>query len=403
MRIAVDFQGGSLEFEVPEERVVARWGGPGGLDPSAASAAVVEALEHPCDFPPFRQMIVPGDRVAIAMDPAIPQALAVLDVLVDALGRSGVGPETLSIVWPSRAMGGAPNSDPARGPMEVHDPDDRARIAYLATTRAGRRVYLNRTLTDADVVVPVGLIRHDPDAGYRGPWSLLFPDLSDRETMQALRHGAGPGSPGAGRHRHEARLEEASEVSWLLGAQFHLGIVPAASGILEVVAGATAAVRERGIAAIEQNWTMRAPSRAEMVIVGVGGGDGTGAGLDDLAAGLETAVGLVQRGGKIVVLSGASGAPGPALQRLSTVDDPGEAAAALRGLEDAEDYPVARRIARAADWADLFVASGLDPDLAEGLSIVPLERPEQARRLAAGAGSLTIVGRAELTRAEVEE
>ena len=400
MRVVVDFQGDCLEFEVPEERLVARWRGPDGLDPSAAAAAVEEALEDPRDFPPFRQMIVPGDRVAIALDPGIPQAYAVLGAIVDVLRRSGVGSDTVTIVAPSAPMDGTAGPVSPDESIEVHDPDDRARIAYLASTKEGRRVYLNRSITDADVVVPVGLLRYDPDAGHRGPWSLLFPGLSDRQTMHSLRAGKGSESPEADRARHEARLEESFEVSWLLGSQFYLGIVPAAAGLLEVVAGRDAAVRAEGIASVERNWTMRAPSRAELVVAGVGG-PGQGAGLEELAAALETATGLVRRGGRVVVLSRASGPIGPALQRLSTVDDPGEAVADLRGLEEAEDYTIARRIARAAAWADLFVASGLDADVLEGLSIAALERPEQARRLAANAGSVTFVSRAELTRAVV--
>ena len=347
-------------------------------------------------------MLVPGDRVALAVDPGIPGIGAVVEAVLDVLARAGVGRETIAIVAPDAPGAGSI----AEGTVEVHDPDDRTRIAYLASTRAGRRVYLNRSLTDADVVVPVGLLRHDYDGGYRGPWSLLYPGMSDRSTLQAIRDGASAGSPEALRQRQEARLEEAAEVSWLLGAQFHVGIVPASTGMLEVVAGRDSAVRERGIAAIDRHWTIEAPERAELVIAGVGFRDDPNdrpATLEDLAAAIETAAGLVRRGGRIAVLSRASGPIGPALQRLSTLDDPGEAASALRDLEGAEDHSIALRIARAAAWADLFVASGLDPDLAEGLSIVPLERPEQARRLAASAGSIAFVGHAELTRARVVE
>lgn len=399
MRVVVDFQGEGLEFEIPEERVVATWRGPEGLDPSGLVAAVEGALERPVDFPPFRQMFVPGDRVAIAFDPSIPQAGPVLDAMVRSLGRSGVGPETITIVTPTAMSGGGGPVEPGAA-AEVHDPEDRARIAYLASTREGRRVYLNRSITDADVVVPVGLLRHDVDLGYRGPWSVLFPGLSDRPTMRSMRSSAGAGAE-ADRGRREARLEESSEVGWLLGAQFHLGIVPAAAGVLEVIAGRDGAVRERGIAAVEEGWSMRAPERAELVVAGVGG-PGLPATLEDLAAALETAAGLVRRGGRIVVLSRADGPIGPALQRLSTVDDAGEAVAALRGLEEADDFAIAARIAHAAAWADLFVASGLEAEVAEGLLIAPLERPEQARRLAANAGSVTFVGRAELTRAGLE-
>ncbi len=403
MGVTVAFQDERLEFDVASERVVACWSGPEGMGPAEAAAAVREALEHPRDFPPLRQMIVPGDRVTIAIDPTIPQAQSVLAGLVDVLERAGVGPDTLTIITPSHPTVEGNGAASTGGPIALHDPDDRTQIAYLASTSAGRRVYLNRLLTDADVVVPVGRVGYDPALGFRGPWSVLYPTMSDRATMAAVRDRARPSSDeGEGEHRPGgAMLDESFEVSWLLGTQFYLGLVPGARGLADVVAGRDTAVRQRGIESVEQNWTLRAPSRAELVVAGVGGPD-PAATLDDLAAALETATHLVQHGGKIVVLSRVSGPIGPALQRLMTADDPRDAAAVLRGHEHDDDYPIARRIAHATAWADVFLWSALDPETVEALSIVPLERPEHSRRLVASSGSVTFVNRAELTRAEVE-
>jgi hypothetical protein len=400
MRAVVDFQDESLEFEVPSEQVVSSWRGPAGIDPAEVVRAVGDALENPRGFPPLRQIVVPGDRVTVALDPTVPESGLILEVLRAILEEAGVEPGGLTVLSPAIPGGTLLPVSAGVGQHLVHDPDDRAEIAYLASTKEGRRVYLNRLLTDADVVVPVGRLAYDPEVGVRGPWSVLFPGLSDRQTLQALRDHAGAGTSARELGRQEVRLNEACEVGWLLGVQLLVGIVPGARGLLEVVAGRDAAVRERGTEAVEENWTLRVPSRAELVIAGVGG-PGMGATLEDLAAALETASGLVQQGGKIVVLSRASGPIGPALQRLIAVDEPGEALAALRGREGDEDYPIARRIARASAWADLFVASALDPEVAEGLMLAPLERPEQARRLAASVGSVTFVGRAELTRAVV--
>src|SRR5438105_1992268 len=82
-----------------------------------------------------------------------------------------------------------------------------------------------------------------------------------------------------------------------------------------------------------------------------------------------------------------SWAIGPSLRRLIDADDPRNAAAALRGQEGTDDYLTARRLARALAWADLFVYSALEPQVVEDLAIVPLERPEQARRIVANSGS----------------
>ena len=37
--------------------------------------------------------------------------------------------------------------------FQVHDPADRKKLSYLATTRQGRRIYLNRSAVDADQLI----------------------------------------------------------------------------------------------------------------------------------------------------------------------------------------------------------------------------------------------------------
>ena len=157
---------------------------------------------------------------------------------------------------------------PAGVVRSVHDPDDRERLAYLATTSQGRRVYLNRLLTDADVVVPIGRLGYDPVLGYRGPWSLLFPELSDRETARSFRSTTSSEWPD--RDQPRLTLSESAEVSWLLGTQFHVGIVAGTRGPAEVIAGLESVVRTDGLRLLDQAWTFEAPAPAELVVVGIG-------------------------------------------------------------------------------------------------------------------------------------
>src|SRR5262249_28739127 len=156
----------------------------------------------------------------------------------------------------------------------------------------GRRIYLNRHLTDADVVLPVGRLGYDPILGYRGPWSALFPELSDRETILDYRSrwaNQAPDQPGGA---VRSLLDESFEVSWLLGSQFHLGLLPGAAGLVGAVAGRESSVRERGIATLEHHWRFRAPGRAELVVVGIGRPEAPTT-LESLAEGLATATRLV--------------------------------------------------------------------------------------------------------------
>jgi len=402
MRIVVDFQDESLEFELPEEHLVASWRGPAGYDRSKGDQAIESALESPLDYPPLRQMVVPGDRVVIALDPTISDWERVIATLAIPLEKSGIEAGSLTVLSPAR--GPAPSEGPLPGnsSLVVHDPTDRRQLAYLATTKQGRRIYLNRLLADADLIVPVGRLGYDPILGYGGPWSVLFPGLSDRETIQTYRGGLRDEDEDMPRTRARAGLDESFEVSWLLGTPFHVGLVPGVSGPAEVVAGRDTSVRERGIEALERLWTYRADSRAELVVVGIGR-PGAATTFETLAEGLATASRLVQHGGKIIVLSRASGEVGPSLRCLIDSDDPKRGAAALRGHEADADFLVAWRLAKALAWADVFLLSGLDRELAEELSLIPLEQPEQARRLVARSGSCSFVSQAELTRAIVRE
>jgi lactate racemase len=400
MHVSVTFQDERLEFELPEDRVVATWSAPAGLEPPHAVDAVRDALETPWEFPPLRKLIVPGDRVVIALDSSIAHAAPILEVLGQTLRDAGALPDSVTVLTPAAGNAAADAATIPGASLVVHDPRDRSQLSYLAATKEGRRVYLNRLLTDADVVIPVGRLGYDPILGHRGPWSVLFPDLSERETIDAYRGRLPNEAEGQIGARARAHLDESLEVSWLLGSQFHVGVVPGFAGPAAFVAGRENAVRERGIAALDRYWKLEADSRAELVVVGVGG-PGTKATIDDLAEGVARACALVQHGGKIVALSRAEGRIGPSLQSLIATEDPKQRAAALRGHEGDDDFLAAHRLARALAWADVFVLSGLDADVLDDLSMVALENPEQARRLVAKSGSCSFVSQAERTLALV--
>ena len=152
---------------------------------------------------------------------------------------------------------------------------------------------------------------------------------------------------------------------------------------------------------IERDWTFRPSTRAGVVVAGVGR-PGRPTGLDELAEGLATASRLVRRGGKVVLLSRAEGPLGPAWQRL-TAAEPGAGLQALRGLEGEADYLAARQLARAVAWADVYLLSSLPDDQVEDLAMIPLSRPEEARRLVESADSCLFVSHADLTRARVAD
>jgi nickel-dependent lactate racemase len=400
MRVTVRFQSALLELDIPEERLVAEWHGPAGMAGSELYGRVCEALEDPRQFPPLRKTVVPGDQVVVALDSEVADAGLVVEAVSDTLQQAGVSAGSITIL---RSSGSRPLPELDRlvqggVSLAVHDPEDRTRLAYLASTAEGRRVYLSRLLTDADVVVPVGRLGFDPVLGYRGPWGLLFPGLSDAETARAF--GAAPLVDWPDQDRPSAALHESAEVTWLLGCQFHVGVLPGASGPVQVLAGLESTVRDEGVRAVDRSWTFDVPSRAELVLVGIGQ-PGLPTGIEHLARALASAARLVVHGGKIVALSRAEGPIGPAVGRLLTLEDPRLAPAALKGLETAPDYTAARQLARVLPWADVYLLSAMGAEPFEDSAIVALDRPEEARRLVAASHSCVILSHADYARVRV--
>jgi hypothetical protein len=390
MRISVDFQDDRLEFEIAEDRLIGHWHGP-AFDRSAESASAIfrNAIDHPSEFPPLSVAVVPGDRVVVPLDPATPELTAILGAMITALRASEV--DEITVVSTAHQPADLPEGVAWR----VHDPDDRSQIAYLSSTTEGRRIYLNKYLTDADIVVPIGTLGYDRTLGYRGPWSVIYPGLSDRETLIRFQGLSAEGPPD--REKPSSSLLESAEVSWLLGCQFQIGVLAGHSAVSNVLAGLESAVRAEGAAAIDDAWTFRVEDRADVVVVGIGA-PGLATNLDDLALGMLAATRLVRRGGKIVVLSKACFEVGPALGRLKGAENPRTAINRLRGRESAPDYPSAKIIAEALAWADVYLHSAVDSDLVEDLAMIPLDRPSEALKIAAQAHSCTLVSQADRTR-----
>ena len=134
MRGSVEFQDEQFELDLPDETLVGLWNGPAGVSGEAAVAAVRDALEQPLDFPPVRQAVVPGDRVAIALDSSLGVVGPLLSVLVDLLCQSGVEPGDVTVVASAGNRASLPDQLPRSIALELHDPTDQRRLAYLATS-----------------------------------------------------------------------------------------------------------------------------------------------------------------------------------------------------------------------------------------------------------------------------
>jgi nickel-dependent lactate racemase len=258
----------------------------------------------------------------------------------------------------------------------MHDPGDRRRLSYLATTRHGRRLYLNRTVVDADQVVVLARRRFDPLLGYAGAEGALFPTLSDEATRKELFARLTMAAPG---EKPWPVQREAAEATWLLGAPFMVQIIEGEGSSLAHVVGGLADTGTEGIRLLNARWRVEVDSLADTVIASLTG-DPRQHTFADMARGLACAARVVKPQGRIVLLSRAAPTLGPGAEALREAEDPGPALKQLQHFLP-PDITAAFLWASAALRANIYLLSGLPADVAEELFATPLEHAGQVQRL----------------------
>ncbi len=345
-------------------------------DPVAAVRAAVEA---PLGFPPLRRALTPDDHVTIVIDEHLPRLGQLLAPLLEHVASAGVAPEAITLLsaFPAADQGWLDDLPEAfeEARVEVHDPKDRKKLAYLATTRAGRRLYVNRRAVDADQIVV--LCRPDADPLLRrGGAGMLYPTLGDETSRDEL---AGPA----------ALRQKAAEVAWLLGAPFLVQVVEGmGDDVVAVVAGPVDTIEE-GLRLYEARWRQTAADLADTVVATVSG-DPQRHEFADLARALTHAAQTVQPEGRIILLTAALPRLGPGAELLRHADDPTRALELLRKGQ-APDRIAAMQWAAAAQRAQIYLLSALPEGTAEELFVTPMEHAGQLQRLVRGAGSYLLL------------
>lgn len=392
-------EGVPLPLEVPLEAVLADGSVPRGTPLGDPAAAVAGALAHPLDFPPLSQAIIPGDRVALAVEDGLPEVAGIVAGVVGSLLDSGAHAADISVLlapgsdaeFCKRATAGLPPSLRHSLQVAVHDPRDSAALSYLAASQAGHPIYFHRRLCDADVVLPISTFRLKDSFGYAGVHGGLFPTFSDERTQQRFRTPA-HAEWTADRKRRQAETDEAA---WLLGIQCLVQVTPGPGrSALHVLAGSAPLIAKQGSILGEAAWLHRAPRRASLVVASIEGGPDQQT-WENFARALFAASHAVVDGGAIVLCTHLCQAPGPALRHLARGNRTDEEIDRSLRRERSPDTHSATLLAHVQRRVRVYLLSGLDRDLVEDLGLGHVVSPEGVQRLSRQHGSLILLGNAQ--------
>jgi nickel-dependent lactate racemase len=390
-----------VTFEVADAAIVQGRRAPAAPNLPNPAQSLRDALENPRNFPPFRRAILPDDLIAVVVDDRLPRAGELVISLLNYITEAGVAPDAITLI----SVPGSTQSWVDELPdefqdvrTEVHDPTDRKRLAYVASTRKGKRIYLNRNLIDAGQAIFLGGCRYDPLMGHTEAASLLYPGLSEADALKEADHHFSAEIPG---DTAWPLRQEAEEVAWLIGVPFLVDVVDGSGNGISHIVGGTVEVAKECRELLHARWQIAFPRPAQIAVATVGG-DASQQDFESLARAALCAARVVEPGGRVVILSHANPKLGDGAMLLRETENP---AVAERRIQESRpaDRIAARMWLEAARRANLYLLSELPEETVEEMFATPLQKAIQAQRLIDAASSCLFIEEANKSLAVLSE
>lgn len=291
------------EFKLRKEQIACEFLPNLNASQSTIPDLIRKALSQPVEYPELKLAITPDDRLAIVLVDQFNGFLEILVAVLEHIAGAGVAMGNVSLVCLA-----CTNSDSWLDSLpdefneikiEVHNPDNKKSHSFLTSSDEIGKIYLNRTIIEADQVVVLGKRQYDPYFGISGAEADLFPALANSEVISACsKEVLGENA------NSDLGKQQAIKVSWLLGAPYFIQILEGANGSVEdIFAGADKANRfaEKRL---DEIWKQDALSTFDLVIALVGGADEK-IGFVQLCRALVCAKRIVKKNGVIVLLAQA--------------------------------------------------------------------------------------------------
>lgn len=273
-------------------------------------AAVKDALEHPIGMLRLREIVRPGETVAIVTsDITRPMPTwVVMPALLDELYAAGIRPEDITLVFALGSHRKHTDAEKehlagARAWQEIRCVDlDVEACIHMGVTSRGTPVDIDRRVVEADRRICLGNIEYHYFAGYSGGAKAIMPGVSTRDAIQSNHSRMVETAACAGKLEGNPVREDIEEAAAMVGVDFILNVVlDAKKEIIYAVAGEVTKAHRDGCAFLDTLYRKEIADRADIVMVSQGGAP-KDLNLYQTQKALDNAKHAVKPGGVIVLI-----------------------------------------------------------------------------------------------------
>ena len=385
MKLELGFGQGTQPLEVPDQNVM------GVLEPNpvpaglTGTAEVTRALAEPIGAPPLRQVVRPGETVAIVTSDITrpcPTAKILPPVLAE-LEAGGVRREDITLVFAlgshrphteeeMRHLAG-PDYDTLRCVDSVGD------FVHLGKTHRGTPVDIFRAVAEADRRICLGNIEYHYFAGYSGGAKAIMPGVSTRAAIQANHTMMVLPEACAGRLEGNPLREDLEEAATICGVDYLVNVVlDAHKEIVKAVAGDVTAAHRVGCRFLDGLYQVSIPHRADIVVVSQGGAP-KDLNLYQTQKALDNAKHAVRPGGVVVLVGSCKEGLGEATfgRWIQEAKKPSDLTDRVQKHFELGGHKAAA-IAMVLASAEVYLVSEMDPEVTRKCFLEPFETVQAA-------------------------
>lgn len=283
---------GTAKFSIPTEQLLYEIVGENRTPPEDLAAAYGYALDHPIDSPPLKEIVTPGETIAIAVSDITrvwQHNELTLPILIDYLNEAGIADKDITII----IAVGAHRQNTAEEITELcteeickrvkvvnHNAWDTGNMVYYGKTSRGTEVSFNRITAEADRVILTGGVIYHYMVGYGGGRKSIMPGVSSLKTIQQchmwamgkrLGEGSNPLSSNMKTHGNPSH-EDMMEVAAFLKADFIVNVVPNLEGdITGIFTGNWISAWQQATQLVDEIFGVSIQEQADIVIASAGG------------------------------------------------------------------------------------------------------------------------------------
>jgi len=368
--------------------------------------AVRKALAQPIGTKRLNKMAQPNHKVVILIDDAtrsVPST-ELLVPIVDELTEAAVPDKNICALVATGLHRKMKKKEldttlgPLKGRIKIINHDPHRNCKFLGKTHLGTCIYLNSAFMDADIKILTGDVEFHQFCGYGGGAKSVHPGVADSESIRLVHSRMESKGTGAGRIEGNPVRAEIDEVGRMAGVDFIVNVVlNPAKEVVKVVSGDVIEAFLAATKVCDEIYCVAVPNRADVVIASAGGFP-KDIDLYQAQKAIQSAKRITKKKGKIILLAECREGHGSPLayrwaNEAKSVDD------IISRLEKkfVMGGHKAYQLARAAEWADVYVFSKLAPEMVRRFFMHPLARIDDIYNLIGQNDKVAILPQASLT------